>query len=199
MHEGLQRNSCIPLRDALQVLVELRDETTVVVTHQGSSRVWPRIAEHPLDFHYNPSTMGGAVPFGLGLALAMPRMQVMVISGDGSLTMSLGSLVSVAASGAENVTVVVLDNGLYEVTGGQRVPSRQARVDFAALALSAGFASASNWDDLALWQQEAGCFLQQPGPRLIALRVETALPEDMHTSLPSIAGRLAQLAARLRL
>ncbi len=68
-------HTAIPLRDALKVLVESRDDSSVVVTHQGSARLWPQLVEHPLDFHYNPSTMGGAIPFGLGIALAHPDRQ----------------------------------------------------------------------------------------------------------------------------
>ena len=44
----------------------------IVVTNQGSARIWPKLRSRPLDFHYNPSTMGGAIPLGLGLALAQP-------------------------------------------------------------------------------------------------------------------------------
>ncbi|MCA9271116.1 MAG: hypothetical protein KDA41_21690, partial [Planctomycetales bacterium] len=105
---------------ALEILAAQRGEDQIVVSNQGSARLWPRISQRPLDFNYNPSTMGGAVPLGLGLALADPRREVTVLSGDGSLLMSLGSLVSVVDSGAENISIVLLDNGLYEVTGGQR-------------------------------------------------------------------------------
>src|SRR5439155_17136250 len=89
--------------DALQVLVELRGDDQIVITNQASARIWPKLADHPLDFHYNPSAMGGAIPLGLGLALAQPQRHVLVISGDGSLLMNLGSLITVAASGASNL------------------------------------------------------------------------------------------------
>ena len=47
----------------------------------------------------------------------------MVVSGDGSLLMSLGSLVTVVGAGATNLSIVLLDNGIYEVTGGQKTPA----------------------------------------------------------------------------
>ena len=117
----------IPVVAALRVLADLCCDDQIVVTNQGSSRIWPKLRRRSLDFHYNPSTMSGAIPLALGLALAQPQREVLAISGDGSLLMSLGSLVTVVGSGVTNLTVVLLDNGIYEVTGGQETPA--ARVD----------------------------------------------------------------------
>src|SRR4029450_13535584 len=114
---------------ALQVLADLCAADQIVVTNQGSARIWPKLRSRALDFHYNPSTMGGAMPLGLGLALAQPRREVVVVSGDGSLLMSLGSLVTVVRAGATNFSIVLLDNGIYEVTGGQKTPATSA-VDY---------------------------------------------------------------------
>lgn len=189
--------SGMPVREALDVLAQLRDDATVVVTNQGSARVWPLLADHPLDFHYNPSTMGGVVSLGLGLAVARPNLRVIVISGDGGLAMNLGSLITVVASGATNLTVVVLDNGIYEVTGGQRVATRDARVDYVSLALSLGFPSARGFDDTDDWQAAARETLSEVGPRFVALQVERAQSEDMQTVLPSIAERLQQFSVAL--
>src|SRR5207253_1176317 len=137
---------------ALQVLIALRQDDQIVISNQASARIWPRLTRHPLDFHYNPSTMGGAIPLALGLAMAQARRHVLVVSGDGALLMNLGSLVTVVGSGVTNLTVVVLDNQLYEVTGGQKTPAAGAAVDFAGLARAAGFPVAESFDDLADWQ-----------------------------------------------
>ena len=110
----------IPLPAALQTLVDARQDDQVVVTSMGATREWPKLSQHPLDFHYVPSTMGGVVPLGLGLAMSQPQRGVFVFVGDGSLVMSLGCLISVAANPVENLTVILLDNGVYEVTGGQK-------------------------------------------------------------------------------
>lgn len=181
------------VRAALGVLTQLRDDSTLVVTNQGSARVWPLLGEHPLDFHYNPSTMGGAIPFGLGLALARPALHVMVVSGDGALSMSLGSLISVVAARVEKFTVVLLDNGIYEVTGGQRIAASEVDVDYAGLARSVGFPSAFGFGNETDWREGASTALAAPGPRLISLRVEKSDPADMATSLPPIADRLSAL------
>jgi sulfopyruvate decarboxylase subunit beta len=186
------------VRACLQALADARDDRTVIVTNQGAARVWPLLASHPLDFHYNPSTMGGAVPLGLGLAMGQPAMQVVVVSGDGALLMSLGSLVSVVAAGVQNITVVVLDNGLYEVTGGQRTPGYTAAVDYAGLAKSLGFVTALTFSEAAEWRANAGAALHAPGPRFITLRVAAARSEDMLTPAPPMAEQLAQLSRHLK-
>ena len=93
MNEGHR----IALVSALQVLHDLRRDQ-VIVTTMGAAREWMRLSDHPLDFHYVPSTMGGGIPLALGIALSRPGHDVIVLSGDGSLLMSLGSLVTVAAN-----------------------------------------------------------------------------------------------------
>lgn len=197
MYQKRTSEPCMPVRSALGVIARWRDERTLVVTHQGSSRVWPLIASHALDFHYNQSTMGGAIPLALGVALAKPKLHVVVISGDGALTMSLGALISVVATGAQNVSVVVMDNGLYEVTGGQKIAAAATEIDYAALARSLGFPSAASFDDQPSWEAEAEQVLAMPGPRFIALRVDSAITQDMATALPPISARLSELAQRL--
>lgn len=174
---------------ALGVLVELRRENQIVVTNQGSARLWPQLSRRPLDLHYNPSTMGGAIPLALGLALGRPDREVLVVTGDGAVLMSLGSLVTVASADANNLTIIVLDNGLYEVTGGQQT-SGSGRVDFAGLARAAGLKSASSFGDLATWQSQAKAALSQPGPRLISLQVAPAPPELLRSATPPLAEQL---------
>jgi len=156
------------------------------------------IANHSLDFHYNPSTMGGAIPFGLGLALANPLLHVIVISGDGALTMSLGSLISVIATGATNLTVVVLDNGIYEVTGGQKTAASVADVDYVALARSVGFRSTFGFDQEMMWSEQGPTIVTAPGPRFVSLRVEKALPDDMVTPAMPISEQLTRLSQAIK-
>ncbi len=188
----------MPVRSALQELMERRDDSTLVITHQGSARVWPSMARHPLDFHYNPSTMGGAIPFGLGIALSRPDMHIIVVTGDGSLAMNLGSLVTVVAAQATKLSIVVLDNGIYEVTGGQTVATRAARVDYSLLGKSVGFPTAITFEDYQSWSEAAPRVLASLGPRLISLVVEPALPSDMRVELAAISYRLAELEEALR-
>ena len=106
-------------RDALDVLAAHRREQ-VVVTTMGSVALWPQLSDSSLDFHYLPSSMGQGVPVGLGLCLAQPGRGVVVLTGDGGLLMNLGCLVT-AAQFTVPLYILLIDNGLYEVTGGQVV------------------------------------------------------------------------------
>src|SRR5438093_5577509 len=99
-------------RQALEVLARHRGDR-VVITTMTAVAVWPELSDGPLDFAYIPSSMGQAPGLGLGLALAHPERGVIVVSGEGSLLMNLGSLVTLANHPAA-VYLLVLDNGLYE-------------------------------------------------------------------------------------
>jgi sulfopyruvate decarboxylase subunit beta len=187
----------MPVVAALQVLISLRKADQIVVTNQASARVWPKLSQHPLDFHYNPSTMGGAIPLALGLALAQPQREVLVVSGDGSLLMSLGALVTVVGTGIANLSIVVLDNGIYEVTGGQKTPARAAAVDLALVARAAGFPSASRFRDPSSWQVGASEALQLPGPRFVCLEVQPTPQEYLLGGTPPVADQLDRLRRAL--
>ena len=155
-------------REALEVLASVRREQ-VVVTTMGSVAIWPSLSDSPRDFHYLPSSMGQAVPLGLGLALAKPGQPVIVLSGDGGLLMNLGCLVTVAQH-AVPLVVVLIDNGLYEVTGGQDVPNA-GRTDFAAIARGAGLPRVYAFDALDAWEGGAAECLAGDGPAFVWLKV----------------------------
>jgi sulfopyruvate decarboxylase subunit beta len=160
---------------ALEVLAALRKDE-IVITTMGSAREWPKLSRHPLDFHYVPSAMGQAPSLGLGLALAKPAREVWVQNGDGAMLMNLGSLVTIVASRARNITLFVLENDIYEVTGGQRTAAAtvkgQAKVDLAGMARAAGFATVEHFDQLSAWKGGAPALLTAPGPRFCVLAVE---------------------------
>ena len=159
----------MPPRDALAVLACHRGDR-IVVTTMAAVHHWPALSDTPLDFAYLPSAMGHAPGLGLGLALAQPGRGVIVVNGDGSMLMNLGSLVTLAQNPAD-VLLVVLENGLYEVTGGQ--PTAGAgRVDFAGLARGAGIARVATFADLPAWDAGAAAALAGPGPAVVVLKVE---------------------------
>lgn len=156
------------LREALEGLAAARGDR-VVVTTMASVGVWPQLSDTPRDFAYLPSSMGQAVPLGLGLALAKPGLGVVVVSGDGGLLMNLGCLVTLAQHDVP-VTVVLIDNGLYEVTGGQAVVGA-GRTDFAGLARASGIARVHAFDAPDLWRAGAAEALAGTGPGFVWLKV----------------------------
>ena len=98
-----------------------------------------------------------------------------MLTGDGSLLMNLGSLVTVVSSGAANVTIAVLDNGIYEVTGGQKTAASDVGIDYAGLAQASGFPNVAQFSDIADLRRRAPRLLQQRGPRFVWLQVEPQL------------------------
>lgn len=187
----------MPLRETLEVLASLRGDGQAVITNQGSAREWPGLSDDPLDFHYIPSAMGGAIPLALGIALAQPERDVWVISGDGSLLMNLGCLVTIAAAEPRNLSVVLLDNGVYEVTGGQRTAGAVAGVDFAGLARAAGFPNVAQFRQLDDWRQRAAGVLAAAGPRFVWLRVEAVRKNFLLDPPCPIAEQLARFREAL--
>jgi len=185
----------MPLVAALEVLLARRRDE-VVVTTMGSAREWPRLSQHPLDFHYIPSAMGHAPMLALGLALAQPAREIIVFNGDGCMLMSLGCLATIVASGAKNLTLIVLENGVYEVTGGQTTAAAQAHFDFAAVARAAGFQSVATFADLESWRAGIDGTLALPGPRFVLLHVERVADYDLTAPGP-LAERIARFRAAL--
>jgi sulfopyruvate decarboxylase subunit beta len=189
----------MPFIPSLEVLAELRRDQ-IVVTTMGSAREWPKLSQHPLDLHYIPSAMGQAPALGLGLALARPEREVIVLNGDGCQLMNLGVLITIVASRATNLTLIVFDNGIYEVTGGQHTAAAvagQGSADFAGLARAAGFQSVRSFDSLDAWQRDAPTVLALPGPRFVALAVEPVGEAYQLESPGPIAERLATFQAAL--
>ena len=125
-------------KDQLLLPLAARRQDEVVVTSMGVTRPWGRISNHDLDFASADSAMGHTADLALGIALAQPSRRVICLNGDGSMLMNLGTLVTIAESGATNLVLFVLENGTYEITGNQPIPGA-GRVDFPGLARASGF------------------------------------------------------------
>jgi thiamine pyrophosphate-dependent acetolactate synthase large subunit-like protein len=136
----------------------------------STAGIWPQLSDTPLDFAYIPSAMGHGPSLGLGLALAQPERGAIILNGDGCTLMSLGNLVTAAQQPA-NLFIIILDNAIYEVTGGQPHAGGD-RVNYAALARAAGIQRTYSFDTLADWQAGAAAALSGRGPVVIHLKVE---------------------------
>ena len=155
-------------REALEVLAAVRKEQ-IVITTMGSVGIWPELSDTPLDFAYIPSSMGQGIAIGLGLALAQSR-PVIAVSGDGSLLMNLGCLVTVANHPAR-LTILLIDNGLYEVTGGQDVAGA-GRTDFGGFAKAAGIQRVYTFADVDDWRFAVDEVVSGDGPAFVWLKVQ---------------------------
>ncbi len=100
------------------------------------SRELYAVRDRPENF-YMLGSMGLASSIGLGLALARPDKKVIVLDGDGSVLMNLGTLATIAAAWPQNYLLVILDNCCYGSTGSQPTCTHLG-TDLAAMAEAAG-------------------------------------------------------------
>jgi phosphonopyruvate decarboxylase len=121
--------------------------------------------------------MGGASGVGLGIALARPDTPVVVIDGDASLLMELGSLATVAANKPRRYLHIVVNNGV-QFNGLTNLPTvnLQAGVDFAALALAAGYDRARRIDNFPEWASALPELLAAEGTSFVELAVRADPP-----------------------
>lgn len=91
--------------------------------------------------------MGGAALIGLGLAIAQPEKQVVVVTGDGEQLMGIGGLATISAQKPANLTIVVLDNGHFGETGMQLSHTSHG-TSLAAVARACGIANAYEVHDI---------------------------------------------------
>lgn len=115
---------------------ELQDK--LVVTIMGACAQELYDLGHCENFFYLQHAMGLASSIGLGLALNLPKEKVVVLDGDGSVLMNLGTLTTIARYSPSNLTHIVFDNGSLLSTGGFASHTTAGITDLAAIAKGAG-------------------------------------------------------------
>src|SRR4029079_17594406 len=103
--------------DAMQAIYA-QLEQHVVVTIMGAVAAELQSIGHRPNFFYLQHAMGLASSLGLGIALARPELQVIVLDGDGSVLMNLGGLSTLARYRPRNLLHVVFDNESLLSVGG---------------------------------------------------------------------------------
>lgn len=156
--------------ELLEPLARLRGNA-VVITCMGVTRPWSSYSQSDLDFASADSAMGHTADFALGIALARPQRMVICLNGDGSMLMTLGTLVTAVQAAARNFFLFVIQNDIYEITGNQPIPGA-GKVDFAALARGAGFSRTYSFDDASSYVASLPEVLSGAGPVLVVVKVE---------------------------
>ena len=131
--------------------------------------------ESPNTFLFG-GAMGGALPTSLGLAVSQPSKRVLCVSGDGDVLMSMGSLATIATLKPKNLTIICIDNALYQETGGQKSHTGLG-VDLAKVAEGCGFPlvhSVSNEEEL--YKGSSLIDSNIDGPLFILLKVDKSKP-----------------------
>jgi phosphonopyruvate decarboxylase len=155
--------------ECLKILAKHRGDDAIVIGVYNAGFDWRRISQSPLNY-YSIGAMGQGSSHALGIALAMPDYKVIVLDGDGSLLMNLGSLVTVAAAAPPNYYHFVCENGGYEANGSHPIPGR-GTVSFAGHARAAGYAHAFEFDALEKFEAEIERIMALKGPVFATLKV----------------------------
>jgi thiamine pyrophosphate-dependent acetolactate synthase large subunit-like protein len=177
----LERPNLLERRSVVGSLLVGRKEAIVVGGLGASTYDIAAAGDHDRNF-YLWGAMGGAVMIGLGVALAQPKLPVVVITGDGEMLMGIGSLATVGLQKPKNLTIVVLDNEVYGETGGQ-ASHTAATVDLVGVARSCGISDARALATMA--EIEAFAPLMQEvsgGPRFASIKIDSANLERVLSS-----------------
>ncbi|MCA3177513.1 MAG: thiamine pyrophosphate-dependent enzyme [Burkholderiaceae bacterium] len=163
-------------RQIVRQLLEGRDDIPVVTGLSSASydSVAARSATHPLIFNLH-GALGGAAMVGLGLALAQPGRRVLVLMGDGDVLCGLGSLATLAVSGARNLGLAVFDNAIYGETGDQMTATSQG-VELGDVAAACGMPMARTVDRQEDVAAAIADLLEAPGPVVVNFKVSPAHP-----------------------
>ena len=97
---------------------------------------------------YMVGSMGCASSLGLGISLARPDLQVIVIDGDGAALMRMGNFATVASYAGSNFTHILLDNEVHDSTGAQATVT--ANLSFADIAAACGYQRCYRGNDLEI-------------------------------------------------
>ena len=146
-----------------------RDEAVIGGIGNANFDLWA-CGQRPQNF-YMLGSMGLAIPIALGVAIAQPKRHVIALEGDGSLLMQLGCLATVAMRAPKNLTMIVWDNGLYQITGSQPTASAST-ADLIAIARGSGIANAAWAADEDDFDRLVAAALKDGGPSLIAARID---------------------------
>jgi 2-oxoglutarate ferredoxin oxidoreductase subunit beta len=105
------------------------------------------------------TTHGRPIAFASGVKLGLPDKHVIVVSGDGDLSAIGGNHLIHAARRNINLTVILVNNGIYGMTGGQTAPTtphgmttitspygnNEYEFDISALVKAAGASYVARW------------------------------------------------------
>jgi sulfopyruvate decarboxylase subunit beta len=168
---------------------ELHDR--LVVTIMGACAQELYDLGHRENFFYLEHAMGLASSIGLGLAMNLPDEKVVVLDGDGSVLMNLGTLATLARYRPANLTHVIFDNGSLLSTGGFASHTTSGITDLAAIARGAGCPKVSLVNTVYEFMEAAADAFEGDTMATIVAKVEAVGPDHygMDMKLPENAFR----------
>ena len=123
--------------DAVRQLIGRHEDFLVVTGLGGTASDVGSVTGDKAHVFSLGGAMGAACMVGLGIALAQPKKQVLVVTGDGELLMNVGALATISVMNPSNLAIVCVDNGHYGETGWQKSHTSLG-VDLEKMAIGAG-------------------------------------------------------------
>jgi thiamine pyrophosphate-dependent acetolactate synthase large subunit-like protein len=153
-----------------RLVAKLKNEEAVIGGIGNTNFDLWAAGHRPQNF-YMLGRMGLAFPIAFGVALAQPKRRVFALEGDGSLLMQLGCLSTIATRQPKNLCMIVMDNGMYQITGAQPTPAAAA-ADIVAIATGCGLSNSAWAADEEDFERLIDQSLSASGPMLIGARID---------------------------
>jgi len=153
-----------------RLVAKLKNEEAVIGGIGNTNFDLWAAGHRPQNF-YMLGSMGLAFPIALGVALAQPERRVFALEGDGSLLMQLGCLSTIATLKPKNLSMIVMDNGIYQITGAQATPAAAA-TDLIAVAIGCGLTNSTWAADEEDFDRLIDQSLTASEPMLIGVRID---------------------------
>ena len=188
----MSKANLLDRREVVKMLLANRRDVIAIGGLGASTNDITAAGDHARNF-YLWGGMGGAAMMGLGLALARPKLPVLVITGDGEMLMGIGSLATIGLQKPANLSIIVLDNECYGETGGQMSHTASA-ADLVGVAKACGILDSRAISTMA----EVGAFADaiediSAGPRFASVKIDAG---DLERVLPTRDGNF--ILTRLR-
>ena len=158
-----------------RLVAKLKNEEAVIGGIGNSNFDLWNAGPRPQNF-YMLGSMGLAAPIALGVALAQPKRRVFALEGDGSLLMQLGCLTTIANLAPKNLTIILWDNAMYQITGSQKTATA-GKADLVELARAAGIAQSAWANDESDFERLIDAALAGDGPSFIGARIDGTAPK----------------------
>ncbi|MQF80219.1 hypothetical protein FIL93_00045 [SAR202 cluster bacterium AD-493-K16_JPT_193m] len=162
----------IPRSKAIEIILEqLDDETAVLSTTGMITREVYAAKDRPGNF-YMIGSMGLTSSVALGISLLNPNRETIILEGDGSALMGMGTIALIASETPTNLIHIILDNESYESTGAQ--PTISSKISLDDIASAAGYQSVHRVDDAEGIKTELAVCRTSPGPHFILVKCSIA-------------------------
>ena len=123
--------------ETLRTINQFKDENTIQLATTGKTGRELYEIEDAVNNFYMVGSMGCVSSLGLGLAYTRKDKDVIIIDGDGSMLMRMGSLATNGYYQPKNMLHILLDNLSHDSTGGQRTVSNN--VNFVEITAACGY------------------------------------------------------------